>query len=215
MNRFRRSYIAALLLALPLYTSQARGQTTKPGDTDPGGLVFTQIVARIDPNRADPIPVRGLRLYVVTEAGERETLITNGSGVATIWLPKASYRIVTPDAVKWAGNDLSWDFITQVEKGIGPVQLYIGNAKSAVATTTDREVRAELGSHPGQPESLHTQTGGPPRGLTASGKESEATSGHLGAVSGDAQSRARPGGSSQVGHIPASMVEARTRTDFG
>ena len=122
--------VLACLAAGALGAGPAGAQIARPGDLDPAGRVYTQIVARVGELGSNSAPIPGLTVYVVSEDGRRVSLRTNPGGTAATWLSRARYRIVTPEPFQIDGRLYSWDTITAIRPGMGLVRLYLANAKS-------------------------------------------------------------------------------------
>ncbi|HUQ18111.1 MAG TPA: hypothetical protein VM099_00750 [Gemmatimonadaceae bacterium] len=105
-------------------------QIASPGDLDPSGRVYTEIVARVGAAGSNSPAIPGMAVYVVSEDGRRTTLRTTLGGTAAAWLARARYRIVTPDPFQYQERLYSWDTIVVVRGGIGPIRLQLENAKS-------------------------------------------------------------------------------------
>jgi len=110
-------------------------QVAQPGEQDPAGRVYTQIVARVGELGSNSAPISGLTVYVVSEDGQRVTLRTNMAGTVATWLPRARYRIVTPDPFQLDGRLYTWDTLTAIRPGMGLVRLHVANAKSQPVPT--------------------------------------------------------------------------------
>jgi hypothetical protein len=108
----------------------SRAQVALPGEIDPTGRVYTQIVARVGEQGSNSPPIAGLAVYIVSEDGRRVTLRTNLGGTAATWLARARYRIVTPDPFQFEGRMYTWDTLAVVRAGIAPIRLQLANAKS-------------------------------------------------------------------------------------
>jgi hypothetical protein len=120
----------ACLAAGALIPCSGAAQIAHAGEQDPSGRVYTQIVARVGELGSNSAPIPELTLYVVSEDGRRITLRTNPGGTAATWLPRARYRIVTPEPFQLDGRLYTWDTITAIRPGMGLVRLYVANAKS-------------------------------------------------------------------------------------
>ena len=107
-----------------------RAQIAHAGEQDPSGRVYTQIVARVGELGSNSAPIPDLTVYVVSEDGRRISLRTNVGGTAATWLPRARYRIVTPEPFQLDGRLYTWDTITAIRPGMGLVRLFVANAKS-------------------------------------------------------------------------------------
>ena len=105
-------------------------QIALPGDLDPSGRVYTQIVARVGEEGTYSPAITGVTFYVVSADGHRITLKTNAGGTAATWLPRAQYRIVTPDPFQWEGRLYTWDTVTAVRGGMLPIRINLANARS-------------------------------------------------------------------------------------
>nr|MDP9179795.1 hypothetical protein [Gemmatimonadota bacterium] len=120
----------ALVGAVALSPCGGAAQIAQPGEQDPGGRVYTHIVARVGELGANTAPIPGLTVYVVSEDGRRVTLRTNMAGVAASWLARARYRIVTPDPFQLDGRLYTWDTIFAIRPGQALIRLHVANAKS-------------------------------------------------------------------------------------
>lgn len=124
------AFVLACLAAGALAAGPAGAQVAHPGEQDPAGRVYTQVVARVGELGSNSAPIPDLTVYVVSEDGRRVTLRTNLGGTAATWLPRARYRIVTPEPFQLDGRLYTWDTITAIRPGMGLVRLYVANAKS-------------------------------------------------------------------------------------
>jgi len=118
------------LAACALTPFAGTAQIAHAGEQDPSGRVYTQIVARVGELGSNSAPIPDLAVYVVSQDGRRITLRTNRGGTAATWLPRALYRIVTPEPFQLDGQLYTWDTITAIKPGMGLVRLFIANAKS-------------------------------------------------------------------------------------
>lgn len=100
-----------------------------PGDLDPSGRVYTQIIARVGVEGTFSPAISGVTFYIVSVDGQRITLKTNAGGTAATWLPRAQYRIVTPDPFQWEGRLYTWDTVTTVRGGMLPVRFNLANGR--------------------------------------------------------------------------------------
>ena len=105
------------------------GQIAMPGDLDPSGRVYTQIIARVGVEGTFSPAISGVTFYIVSVDGQRITLKTNAGGTAATWLPRAQYRIVTPDPFQWEGRLYTWDTVTTVRGGMLPVRFNLANGR--------------------------------------------------------------------------------------
>jgi len=118
------------LAAAALTPFVATAQIAHAGEQDPSGRVYTQIVARVGELGSNSAPIPDLTVYVVSQDGRRVTLRTNVGGTAATWLPRARYRILTPEPFQLDGRLYTWDTITAIRPGMGLVRLFVANAKS-------------------------------------------------------------------------------------
>ncbi|HLE56213.1 MAG TPA: hypothetical protein VJB15_03955 [Rhodothermia bacterium] len=123
-------HIFACFAAGALTPCLGTAQVALPGEQDPTGRVYTQIVARVGEQGSNSPPIAGLTVYVVSEDGRRVILRTNRGGTAAIWLARAQYRIVTPDPFQLEGRLYTWDTLAAVRPGMAPIRLQLANAKS-------------------------------------------------------------------------------------
>ncbi len=100
-----------------------------PGDLDPSGRVYTQIIARVGEEGTYSPAITGVTFYVVSADGQRIILKTNAGGTAATWLPRAQYRIVTPDPFQWEGKLYTWDTVATVRGGMLPVRFNLANGR--------------------------------------------------------------------------------------
>lgn len=105
-------------------------QIPSPGDLDPAGRVYTEIVARVGEQGSNSPPIAGLTVYVVSEGGNRVTMRTTLGGTAATWLGSARYRIVTPEPYQFEGRMYTWDTIAVVRPGMALIRLQLSNARS-------------------------------------------------------------------------------------
>jgi hypothetical protein len=122
--------LVTCLAAYALTPSAGTAQIAHAGEQDPSGRVYTQIVARVGELGSNSAPIPDLAVYVVSEDGRRVTLRTNLGGTAATWLPRARYRIVTPEPFQLDGRLYTWDTIAAIRPGMGLVRLFVANAKS-------------------------------------------------------------------------------------
>lgn len=124
----RLAVICAAAGALTPFAGKA--QIARAGELDPAGRVYTQIVARVGELGSNSAPIPGLTVYVVSEDGRRISLRTNPGGTVATWLPRARYRIVTPEPFQLDGRLYTWDTLVAIRPGMGLVRLDVANAKS-------------------------------------------------------------------------------------
>jgi len=120
----------SLLLASLITPSFTGAQIASPGDLDPTGRVYTEIVARVGAAGTNSAAIPGMAVYIVSEDGHRTTLRTTLGGTAATWLPRAKYRIVTPDPFQYQEKMYSWDTIVAVRQGISAIRLQLDNARA-------------------------------------------------------------------------------------
>lgn len=120
----------ALTSATFVIPNGGSAQIASPGDLDPSGRVYTEIVARVGSAGSNSAAIPGMAVYVVSEDGRRTTLRTTLGGTAAAWLTRARYRIVTPDPFQYQERLYSWDTIVVVRGGIAPVRFQLENARS-------------------------------------------------------------------------------------
>lgn len=125
--RFLALALTSATFVIPTVSS---AQIASPGDLDPSGRVYTEVVARVGAAGSNSAAIPGMAVYVVSEDGRRTTLRTTLGGTAAAWLARARYRIVTPDPFQYQERLYSWDTIVFVRGGIGPIRLHLENAKS-------------------------------------------------------------------------------------
>ena len=136
-----------LIVALTIGSAvTGNAQLAAPGDLDPAGRVYTEIVARVGESGTMSAPMGGLTMYVVSEDGRRITLRTNRIGIAGTWLTRARYRIVTPEPFQFDGRLYTWDTIAVVRPGSALIRLQLANAKSSSAVPVVIWKQGELGS---------------------------------------------------------------------
>jgi hypothetical protein len=138
----RRHLGTCLAVFVFVAPSGSRAQLAAPGEVDPQGRVLTKLVVKTGP-AANTYPAGGLDLYIVSESGTKRTVRTNTAGVATIWLPKAPYRIVTPKPYLPGNEQYTWDLVVEVKPGIGPIYLGDDNRQVQVAKTQSESARNE------------------------------------------------------------------------
>ena len=124
------THVVAFVAAGMLTPCLSAAQIALPGDLDPAGRVYTHIVARVGERGSNSQPIAGLTVYVVSEDGQRLTLRTNMGGVASSWLARARYRIVTPDPFQFEGRLYTWDTSAVIHPGMAVIRLQLTNAKS-------------------------------------------------------------------------------------
>lgn len=143
----------ACLAAIGLFPSVGSAQA-KAGEMDAKGRIMTKVVVTMSEPNAFGKPVAGLTFLVVTENGDRVSIVTDDAGVASTWLSPASYRFVTPDPVEWQGKAYSWDMIVPVKAGAGILKLSQENATKVFAVEAQpfsgASARAEIARPPAQ-----------------------------------------------------------------
>ena len=131
MKRLLVRLIGCVALILgALAPSSAIAQVALPGDMDPNGRIYTQIVARVGETGTYSPAISGVTFYVVSADGQRITLRTTAGGTAATWLPRAQYRIVTPDPFQWEGKLYTWDTVATVRPGSALVRFNLANGRS-------------------------------------------------------------------------------------
>ena len=117
----------AVATVTPCVTS---GQIAMPGDLDPSGRVYTQIIGRVGVEGTFSPAISGVTFYIVSVDGHRIVLKTNAGGTAATWLPRAQYRIVSPDPFQYEGRLYTWDTVATVRGGMQPIRLNLANGRS-------------------------------------------------------------------------------------
>jgi hypothetical protein len=135
MKVTRLGLSTALLVASAVSVQTGSAQASA-GDIDSKGRIMTKVVVTMTEPGAFGRPVAGLTFLVVTESGDRVSIVTDDAGVAATWLAPASYRFVTPDPVEWQGKAYTWDLIMPVKAGSAVLKLSQENATKVVATSS-------------------------------------------------------------------------------
>ena len=126
----RHNCSLVLGITVSLIPSISNAQIASPGDLDPSGRVYTEVVARVGAVGTNSAAIPGMAVYIVSVDGHRTTLRTTLGGTAATWLPRAQYRIVTPDPFQYQERMYSWDTIVAVRPGMSAVRLQLENARS-------------------------------------------------------------------------------------
>jgi hypothetical protein len=124
------SLVVACFAVVAITPCVIAAQIALPGDLDPSGRVYAQIIARVGEEGTYSPAITGVTFYVVSADGHRITLKTNAGGTAATWLPRAQYRIVTPDPFQWEGRLYTWDTVTTVRGGMLPIRINLANGRS-------------------------------------------------------------------------------------
>jgi hypothetical protein len=133
MMRYDSSFVVratAVGAAWFISPAMSSAQIASPGDLDPSGRVYTEVVARVGAEGTNSAAIPGMTVYIVSVDGHRTTLRTTLGGTAATWLARAQYRIVTPDPFQYQERMYSWDTIVAVRPGMSAVRLQLANARS-------------------------------------------------------------------------------------
>jgi hypothetical protein len=124
------SFVVACLAVAAATPCATKAQIAMPGDLDPSGRVYTQIIARVGEEGTYSPAITGVTFYIVSVDGHRTILKTNAGGTAATWLPRAQYRVVSPDPFQWEGRLYTWDTVTTVRGGMLPIRINLANGRS-------------------------------------------------------------------------------------
>ncbi len=143
------------------------------GEVDGKGRVLTKVVVTMNEPGSFGRPVAGLTFLVVTENGDRVSVVTDDAGVASTWLVPASYRFVTPDPVEWQNKAYSWDVIVPVKAGSAVIKFSQDNATKVLAvmapTVTPVTVAGTGSTRPVNQPGLQSQTNIKPDSISVQG----------------------------------------------
>ena len=106
---------------------------------DASGRVLAKVVVTMAEPGDYGHPVSGLTLLVASEGGDRVSIHTDDSGVASAWLARGSYRFVNPDALAWKGSLYTWDIVVDIKPGTGAIKLTRENATKVVSSSTTQK----------------------------------------------------------------------------
>lgn len=124
--------------------SSAVSSAQNAGEVDSKGRVLTKVVVTMNEPGSFGRPVAGLTFLVVTENGDRVSVVTDDAGVASTWLSPASYRFVTPDPVEWQNKAYSWDVIVPVKAASAVIKFSQDNATKVLAVMSPSAARATV-----------------------------------------------------------------------
>jgi TM2 domain-containing membrane protein YozV len=161
----KASFSVRLLCSLAaVAVSSAVLSAQNAGEVDSKGRVLTKVVVTMNEPGSFGRPVAGLTFLVVTENGDRVSVVTDDAGVASTWLSPASYRFITPDPVEWQNKAYSWDVIVPVKAASAVIKFSQDNATKVLAVMSPSAARATVTaaaiSQPGNQAALQPQATG-------------------------------------------------------
>lgn len=129
--------VALIGLVVSLGSANLVSAQANAGEVDSKGRIMTKVIVTMSAPNTFGKPVAGLTFLVVTENGDRVSIVTDNAGVASTWLSPASYRFVTPDPVEWQGKAYTWDMVVPVKAGSAMLKLSQDNATKVFAVSSE------------------------------------------------------------------------------
>jgi hypothetical protein len=129
----------ALLLA-PSFSLQGQ-QFFTPG-AEVNGQINVQVNATLDDGLGEYHPVPGLVLTLYRGATDSLLLKTDDAGVLRFAAAPGTYRLSTPEPVRWHGRSYRWNVALDVKPRMGIVNLTVANAVVSGSTVAQGPSRA-------------------------------------------------------------------------
>jgi hypothetical protein len=118
--------VAPLMILAQPPLLQAQGQ--RAGNVSLDKTVYAKVYVDVGDALAPPMPIQGVRMLLVSAAGDTVHLETDGAGATSAYVPRGKYQLLTLDLVNSAGKYYRWNVPVTVAPGMSEVVLSEGNA---------------------------------------------------------------------------------------
>jgi hypothetical protein len=135
----RLSVLLSIALCLAAATTASSQQFFTPG-AESNGQISVQIDATLSDGSGDYFPVSGLLLTLYRGATDSLQLRTDDAGVLKFAIAPGTYRVSSPEPVRWHGRSYRWNIPLVVQPQIGIVNLTAANATVASANAEPARV---------------------------------------------------------------------------
>jgi hypothetical protein len=132
--------LLAILSALTLLTTPSiplRAQQFFTPGAEVNGQISVQVNATLNDGIDEYHPVADVALTLYRGATDSLSLRTDDAGVLRFAIAPGTYRLSTPEPVRWHGRSYRWNVPLDVKRGIGIVNLTVANATIAGGTTAE------------------------------------------------------------------------------
>lgn len=128
--------IIAIFVGIVVPTTASAQTFFTPG-AEANGQISVQIDATLNDGIGDYQPIGGLVLTLYRGATDSMQLRTDDAGVLRFAIAAGTYRVSTPEPVRWHGRSYRWNIPLEVRPRMGIVNLTIANASVAGQTIVD------------------------------------------------------------------------------
>jgi hypothetical protein len=126
MIRFRMTAAACVMILAQASVLHAQAQ--QAGNVSLDKTVYAKVYVNVGDALAPPMPIQGIRILLVSAAGDTVRLETDGAGATSAYVPRGKYQLLTLDLVNTAGRFYRWNVPVTVAPGMDEVVLSEGNA---------------------------------------------------------------------------------------
>jgi hypothetical protein len=119
---------AAACLIMLAQASVLHAQAQQAGNVSLDKTVYAKVYVNVGDALAPPMPIQGIRMLLVSAAGDTVRLATDGAGATSAYVPRGKYQLLTLDLVNTAGKFYRWNVPVTVAPGMDEVVLSEGNA---------------------------------------------------------------------------------------
>ena len=124
----RLSTLLATLTLVATPATAAHAQTFFVPGAEVDGQISVQVNATLNDGIGDYHPIANLALVLYRGATDSLPLRTDEAGVLKLAIAPGTYRLSTPEPVRWHGRSYRWNVPLEVKRGMGIVNLTVANA---------------------------------------------------------------------------------------
>ena len=151
-----RPFVLAAIVVCTLAPAAASAQQFFTPGAEVSGQISVQVNATLNDGIDQYQPVSGLTLTLYRGATDSLPLRTDDAGVLRFAIAPGTYRLSTPEPVRWHGRSYRWNIPLDVRPRMGIVNLTVANAtivgpavaESPRAAVTDEGTRSSPASIP-------------------------------------------------------------------
>ena len=144
-----RPFVLAAIVVCTLAPAAASAQQFFTPGAEVSGQISVQVNATLNDGIDQYQPVSGLTLTLYRGATDSLPLRTDDAGVLRFAIAPGTYRLSTPEPVRWHGRSYRWNIPLDVRPRMGIVNLTVANATiggPAVAESPRAAVKGEGGN---------------------------------------------------------------------
>lgn len=103
-------------------------QALPAGLVGPDKKIYTKVFVFVGDATLPPYPIQDVHVLLLSPAGDTVSLLTDGAGASTAFVPRGPYRLVTLDWVGTGGRIFKWNLPVKVAPGMGDIVLDESNS---------------------------------------------------------------------------------------